>query len=343
MVRKEHRLIRFYCECGAPVYFDDHQCLSCGSRIGFDPDEMKFRIIADNSAKQYPICRNGKDYGVCNWIAHPKATEGLCLGCQFNRFIPNLGKPENISRWNVLERAKKRLLFSLMRLGILIKTGHQSPDDGLLFDFLENQSSNPTDPAKKITTGYLRGVITINVLEAEPVARVEQKVAANEVYRTVLGHMRHESGHYLWSKLEGNSYLTKKFRNLFGEENEDYNEALKTFYQHGARQNWAKDFITHYASSHPLEDWAETWGHYIHITDGIETAENFGLVTEGIGTQNFATKIETWQSITIKLNEMNRSMGKEDLYPFTINEITKEKLMFADDVISLLNSEPNQA
>ena len=155
--------------------------------------------------------------------------------------------------------------------------------------------------------------------------------------------MRHESGHYLWSKFEGNSYLTKKFRNLFGEENEDYNEALKTFYQHGARQNWAKDFITHYASSHPLEDWAETWGHYLHITDGIETAENFGLVTEGIGTQNFATKIETWQSITIKLNEMNRSMGKEDLYPFTINEITKEKLMFADDVKSLLNSEPNHA
>ena len=341
MVHKEYRLISFLCECGAPVSFDDEHCASCGSRIGFSPYEMKFRIISEDSVEQYPLCKNATNYGVCNWIASPHAREGLCLGCQFNRFIPNLGKTENLARWKVLERAKKRLLFSLLRLGITIKPGHELRDTGLLFDFLEDQSYITPHELSSITTGYLNGVITINVLEAEPVSRVEQKVAANESYRTVLGHMRHESGHYLWSLLKNRSNLSEKFRNLFGEENANYSEALETFYQEGAQTNWPENFITHYASSHPLEDWAETWGHYLHITDGIETAKHFGLINEDPLTENFESKIESWKDITIKLNEMNRSMGKEDLYPFTINDVTRQKLLFADEVKGVLASDLN--
>ena len=342
MVRKERRLIRFSCQCGAPVYFDDDQCLSCGSRIGFNPQEMKFRIISEDSLEQYSLCENARNYEVCNWIASPNAPEGLCLGCQFNRFIPNLGKNENLARWKVLERAKKRLLFSLLRLGITIKPRHELPDTGLLFDFLEDQCNIKTHEMSSITTGYLNGVITINVLEAEPVSRVEQKVAANEAYRTVLGHMRHESGHYLWSLLKNRSHLSEKFRSVFGEENKNYSEALEVFYQEGAKPDWPENFITHYASSHPLEDWAETWGHYLHITDGIETAKYFGLIDEYPLTENFASKIESWKDITIKLNEMNRSMGKEDLYPFTINDVTRQKLLFADEVKCELASDLNQ-
>jgi hypothetical protein len=36
--------------------------------------------------------------------------------------------------------------------------------------------------------------------------------------------------------------------------------------------NWQKSFISKYATSHPWEDWAETWAHYLHIMDMLETA-----------------------------------------------------------------------
>ena len=34
-----------------------------------------------------------------------------------------------------------------------------------------------------------------------------------------------------------------------------------------------------YATSHPWEDFAETWAHYLHIADTLEIARAFGLST----------------------------------------------------------------
>ena len=62
----------------------------------------------------------------------------------------------------------------------------------------------------------------------------------------------------------------------------DYAAALSSHYQIGAPAGWEEDFITAYAASHPWEDWAETWAHYLQILDGLETCEGLGIEVQRI-------------------------------------------------------------
>ena len=188
---------RFNCPCGAEVFFESRVCESCKRALAFNPDTLSFELLPPENAPTEPsassthLCKNGIDYGVCNWLAPSDAPGGLCSGCQYNRTIPNLGCEENIKRWGIIEASKKRLLYSLLRLGLPLESGWQLPGRGLLFDFLEDQRSNPQATTPFVTTGFLDGVITLNVLEADPALRFVEQQAANEVYRTVLGHLRH--------------------------------------------------------------------------------------------------------------------------------------------------------
>ncbi len=337
-------MIKFKCPCGADTYFDSINCAFCGAMLGLNPKTWNYEFLTKDG-NTYPsksmssgaICKNGLQYGVCNWIRDPRSKNGLCFSCSFNRYIPNLETQENISRWKILELAKRRLFFNLLRLNIKWSSRWVSPEKGLLFDFLEDSRTSPNiHPAEFVSTGYSKGIITINVLEADPAQRAAQKAANKEVYRTVLGHMRHESGHYLWDMLQAESEIRKSFCRVFGNPGQDYEKALNKFYSKGQRPDWTDSYITPYASSHPIEDWAETWGHYLHIYDGLETAKAFNLVEPNSGQAGVRDRLKTWQDLTIKLNEMNRSMGLNDLYPFVINEPVIQKFEYIDEIIRAL-------
>ena len=337
-------MIRFQCECGAPLYFENTACLACKSEVGFDPIHYRFKRLNQETKTQRPntdqLCANGLNHGVCNWIAKTNFPGALCFACQFNRFIPNLNKPRNLKRWSILEAGKKRLLFNLLRMGIPLFNIFKSSTHRLTFDFLENLENEENEVYEQINTGYLDGVITINVLEAEPIARAQQQESTKEAYRTVLGHMRHESGHYIWSLIKEEKDLQDQFQDLFGNHETDYGTALTTFYQNGAVASWSEHHITPYASSHPIEDWAETWGHYLHISDAVETAVNFSLIPQDKEHLAVEEVLTIWQNLFPNLNEMNRSMGLDDLYPFTLNESVIKKLSFADAVKLRLQNHP---
>jgi hypothetical protein len=89
----------------------------------------------------------------------------------------------------------------------------------------------------------------------------------------LLGHFRHEVGHYFWDRLVATDpHQLEEFRVLFGDDRQDYGEALKRHYDEGAPANWQDTYISMYATMHPWEDFAETWAHYLHIVDTLETA-----------------------------------------------------------------------
>jgi hypothetical protein len=183
-------------------------------------------------------------------------------------------------------------------------------------------------PETFVTTGYLGGVITINALEADDVARAAARDEMKESYRTVLGHLRHESGHYYWSLLNPGRKLLEEFRDLFGDEQAGLREALERHYRRGRRRTGRNAFISAYASSHPSEDWAECWGHYLHIYDALETAWAHQLLGTQPAVMSMAERLRAWSRISLMLNELNRSVGRGDAYPFVINEFVAEKLEF---------------
>lgn len=289
--------------------------------------------LSTGEHKTYRNCRNHIGYGVCNWLVDKADFHERCIACRLNRTIPNLSDPSNLKRWKALEQAKHRLVYSLLRLGLPVISQWDDPDNGLLFDFLEDTRNDREINEGYMVTGHSSGVITINVLEADDVLRESMRTSMNESYRTLLGHFRHESGHYYWRHLfETNTDALNKFRILFGSESLDYQAALNKYYASGAQSDWWDVFISAYASSHPMEDWAETWAHYLHMTDTLETAVSIGTI-EPPGN-DFGSMMSAWMALTIKLNQLNRSMGLPDAYPFVIPEKAREKLSFVHQLLN---------
>lgn len=237
--------------------------------------------------------------------------------------------------------AKHRLLYSLFRLGMPVVSKFTDQQNGLAFDFLESPG-----PHEKVMTGHSDGLITINIEEADDVFREAERKKMGEPYRTLLGHFRHESGHYYWNRLvENNDNRLYEFRTVFGNEQRDYSGALQWYYQNGAPAGWQQYHISVYASSHPWEDWAETWAHYMHMMDTLETAWSFGLsvrvrnipqqrqVSSSLDTDpyeidDFREIITQWLPFTYAMNSINRSMGINDLYPFVMSDWVIRKLDF---------------
>lgn len=332
---------RFACDCGSPVYFENDYCIKCHSALGYDPLRADMVTLADWGdglyrdflGNSFRYCSNAMEFGVCNWLLPAEEGRGFCQACQFNRTVPNQALPENQQRWLVLERAKKRLFYTLAQLNLPLISGWKDPQRGLLMDFIEDSRSSDWFPESFVTTGYLGGVITINALEADDVARAVAQEEMNESYRTVLGHMRHESGHYYWSLLNPDGEILNEFRSLFGDEREDYGQALKRHYDAGPLFDWRENFISAYASAHPSEDWAECWGHYLHIYDALDTAWAQKLLGTQPAVMSMGERLTAWSRISLMLNELNRSVGRGDAYPFVINEVVAEKLEFIEKMI----------
>ena len=301
-------------------------------------------IALDPAAQgvRYRLCQNYTTYAVCNWAIPENDPHDFCLACRLNEIIPDLSDPTALASWQGLETAKRRLVYTLLELGLPVEPRQEQQQLGLAFAF---KSDGPN--GERVLTGHCDGLVTINVKEADPPSREQTRVAMGERYRTLLGHFRHESGHYYWDRLVKDSARLEDFRALFGDETQDYAEAVKRHYEH-PKQNWADEFVSGYATMHPWEDWAETWAHYLHMIDTLETAQSYGLAikpqavggatTEAVSTgrvrfERFEHLIAAWVPLTVALNSLSRSMGTGDVYPFVLAERVIAKLSFVHDIV----------
>jgi hypothetical protein len=346
----------FECQnCRQPLYFENTRCESCGLALGYLPgretvsalkgSEGDWRPLAERRWK-YRYCANVV-HGVCNWLVRTDSPDALCLACRHNRTIPDLSVPENQPRWQKIEIAKHRLFYTLLKLRLPLASKLEDPGGGLAFDFL----AVPLDPAAAeaaVVTGHASGLITIALTEADDVERERQRSQMHEPYRTLLGHFRHEVAHYYWDRLIARSPKLDEFRSIFGDERQHYSAALQRHYAQGPPPDWAEHYITAYASTHPWEDFAETWAHYFHMIDTVETASAFGLsvrpqLSKGA---NLAARmdfdphdaeveriIDAWLPLTFAVNSINRSMGLSDLYPFVLSPAVMVKLTFIHERI----------
>lgn len=343
--------------CGQLVYFENTSCTACSASLGFNVESLKIEAFRQDergilqpfhplltpnkknkTGKRY--CANGLVYHACNWLLDEDDPNDLCVACRLNRTIPDLSEANNLTLWTKIEAEKRRLIYSLLAFSLLLTpTAIEAPQ--LEFDFLAD-SLSITGERGSVLTGHADGLITLNINEADSAYREKMREQMAEPYRTLLGHFRHESGHYYWDVLVRNSDWLDEVRHLFGDDSLDYAGALKSYYENGPAEKWQLNYVSAYASSHPWEDWAETWAHYLHIVDTLETARDFGLQVHPrlndseelhtevdvnpYRTKNFRDIIENWFPLTYALNSLNRSMGHEHAYPFVLGDIVIQKL-----------------
>jgi hypothetical protein len=271
--------------------------------------------------------------------------------------IPDLSVAENGELWGRIEVAKRRVIASLVLLHLPV-VSQASPDSqrGITFDLLRPIPGGPA-----VMTGHHDGVITLNVEEADDVHREAARTAMGEPYRTLVGHVRHEVGHYYWDRLVKGDHWLPDFRELFGDERQDYGQAIQAHHNAGPPPDWRTRFVSGYASAHPWEDWAETWAHYLHMIDALDTALGFGLNAETSGllfdpfqksqlyrpehssSESFLTFLNRWVQLTAVVNELSRSMGEPDFYPFVLPLAAVKKLQFVHLVIDGAARNPESA
>ncbi len=341
----------FHCRCSRELFFDNTQCTYCRNQVGFDPgraemvslnpSELASDLRADEQGYLYRLCKNYTDYNACNWLIDAGTDDRYCLSCRLNQTIPYLGSEEKKERWVRLEAAKRRLVYGLLYLHLPVQPRREYPITGLAFDFLEDRRSNPNVEDEFVFTGHAQGLITVNLIEADDVSRESQRVFLGELYRTLLGHFRHESGHYYFDQLVANTEFIAGFRKLFGDEQRDYSAALQDY--HDKAETLVRDnkYISRYAQSHPLEDWAETWSHYLHMADALETAMAYQLLDESVISRPFRERIQRWIKLSLALNGLNRSMGLKDAYPFVLSDAVLAKMHFIDDVVAASRVAPS--
>lgn len=334
----------FYCQCGQPIFFRNSLCLNCSAPLGYDPDAREMRTLTPTddpalfawNGTHYRQCANLHMASGCNWLIPANSGTGdtYCAACKLNRTIPDLTVAGNDVKWRRVEESKRRLVSSLLALG-LPAVPKSVDGNGLAFDFLA-----PSSDGTPLMTGHLDGVITINIEEADDSKREETRQKLRESYRTVLGHLRHESGHYYWNLMMQQPGRLDAFRQLFGDEREDYGAALERHYARVQDNSWTDSYVSFYASAHPAEDWAETWAHYLHIMDTLDTAASLGVTLKNSdqGLENNRTDFERivaeWVRLTLALNELSRGMGLRDFYPFVLSPAVVNKLMFVHDAIT---------
>jgi hypothetical protein len=303
--------------CGRLVFFDNSECLHCGTALAYDPGARSLQALHDR-----PRCANAR-IAACNWVA--PAPGLLCASCARTRTRPADGDLEGLAKLATAEGAKRRLLFELDELGL-------RPGEDLRFDLL----SSAHEP---VTTGHADGLVTLDLAESGDAHREAMREQMGEPYRTVLGHLRHEVGHHYWSVLAPDEPARERARALFGDEREDYQAALERHYEHGPPADWAERHVSAYATMHPAEDWAETFAHYLHIRDTLQTARAYRVRTEvalpgprAPEPGSMEALIADWLPLSLALNQLNRSMGSDDLYPFVLAPAVMDKLALVHDL-----------
>lgn len=385
----------FRCACGRPVFFRNSQCLACGAALGYDPERgqllamtplpaapggqtpVRWRAVGPpgermlGGARMYRRCAHLNGPAGCNWLipwpATGAAPPALCRCCRLVRTLPDLADVDNARYWAQIARALRRLVSLLILLGLPLQSRLQEDTEaGLAFDLLRAPPGEG-----RVQTGHSLGVITLDVEEADDALREQRRHALHEPYRTLLGHLRHESGHYYWMRLvqlpAGQPWLAA-FRAVFGDERDDYLQALGRHYQQGPPADWPLRHVGAYASCHPWEDWAETWAHYLHLRDTLDTAASFGLQGQAVELEHepftlsalqvpagqpasgpwdcraadadelarrvrFLGRVNDWVALSAVLNELSRSMGLPDFYPFVLSASALRKLYLVQRVM----------
>jgi hypothetical protein len=312
------------------VFFDSSSCVSCGAVLGFSAAGVAFREVG-----AVEPCAN-RDVIGCNWLIDAPGAE-LCSSCVLTRTRPADGDAAGLAAWAGVEAAKRQLVFQLDQLGL-----PRSGDPALVFELLSSADG-------PVTTGHADGVVTIDLAEGADPHREGLRVSLAEPYRTVLGHLRHEVGHYYWLLLVDGTSALDEFREVFGDERADYGEALREHYDKPEDRSWTGTHVSRYAAAHPWEDWAETFAHYLHIRDTLQTAAAWRITVEGPAvapapvtpprtTSDFGALAGAWIPLSTALNAVNRSMGKDDLYPFVLPPLVLDKLAFVHRRITGVSS-----
>jgi hypothetical protein len=346
----------FRCQiCDNIIYFENRMCGRCGHRLAYVPElEIMAALEPTGGDSWTPLAGNpdmrrfcaNADYDVCNWVTDAKGQERLCAACLHNDTIPDISQPSHLAAWRDIELAKHRLFYSLFRWKLPLKTRAEDPIHGLAFEFL----ADPPQPSgPKVMTGHDDGMVTIALAEADSAEMEKRRAELAEPYRSLLGHFRHEIGHHFWDMLVRDRGRIEQCRAVFGDDSQAYEEALKRHYEQGPPADWPEHFVSAYATSHPWEDFAETWAHYLHIVDTLETASAFGLRIQpaidqdgthsarldfdpyAVGTINEI--IDAWAPFVIAMNSVNRAIGRPDLYPFVLSPAVVEKLSFIHDLV----------
>jgi hypothetical protein len=348
----------FECQhCGQLLYFENTRCERCRHVLGYLPDSAVLSALREDGGRWRPLaaperpfrfCANAR-YAACNWLVPADGPDAFCRACRHNRTIPDLGPPAHLLRWQRLEAAKHRLVYGLIRLDLPLVSKVENAESGLAFDFLADCGATSPD-APQVMTGHAGGLITINIAEADDAERERVRRDNLEPYRTLLGHFRHEVGHYYWERLVRDGLWLEAFRTLFGDERQDYGAFLQAHRDEGPAPDWQERFVSSYASAHPWEDFAETWAHYLHIVDTLETAAAFGLrVRPKVGhdpaltmdidfdpyrQSDFDALIGAWLPLAYAVNSLNQSMGQPEFYPFVLAPMVMGKLRFIHGLIA---------
>lgn len=347
----------FACQnCGQVLHFENTRCVQCDAPLGYLPESNTLSALepsAEDAAVMIPAaapdkpmryCDNaGQD--ACNWMVPADGEETLCLACRHNRTIPDLSDPNHALLWRKIEIAKHRAFYSFVRLKLPMRNRTEDPEHGLAFDIL----ADTPGAQERVMTSHDNGLITIALAEADDAERASRRSAMNEPYRTLLGHFRHESGHYFWDRLVRDGGKLEACRAVFGDDSQDYGEALQRNYEQGPPADWQENFVSTYAACHPWEDFAETWAHYLHMVDTLEMAASLGLnirpradttgdLTAKVAfdpyrSTDIAAVMDAWVPLTVAVNSLNRSMGVPDLYPFVLAPKVVEKLGFIEALV----------
>jgi hypothetical protein len=361
----------FRCRCGRPIFFRNDVCLACGTPLGYDPELVLLRPLAPTRDPQvwramrtrgigatlalttYRRCANTNSAAPCNWLLpDTEATrlQPFCRSCRLDRTVPDPSDRDNASLWLKVELAKRALVSQLLALKLPVESkASENPAQGVMFDLLRTPAGGA-----KVMTGHDDGLITLDIEEADDVHRETIRSQMHEPYRTLIGHLRHEIGHYYWQRLVRDTPWEAACRELFGDDRADYTAALQEHYANGAPRDWMNRHVSAYASAHPYEDWAETWAHYLHMIDALDTARSFGLVAHHNDIQYdpftaraldlpgrdanaddlaFLATVNGWIELTGALNEVTRSMGEPDFYPFVLSIPAVRKLHFIHKVV----------
>ncbi|MDX3972835.1 putative zinc-binding metallopeptidase [Shinella sp.] len=345
----------FTCEtCGQTIHFDNRLCMRCGASLGFLAEDVTLHALVPEGEGLWRIAPNEGLYRfcdnaaleVCHWLLPADSPHAFCEACRHNRIVPTTD-PHGLERWRRIGLAQQHLFYSILRWRLPRPTREEDPNSGLVFDFLADELDLNGNVINAAMTGHEAGLISLRAAEADDEVRESVRVSMGEPYRSLLGHFRHEIGHFYWAQLVRDDATLEEARRLFGDERQDYAAALQRNYEQGPPADWSLNFISTYASSHPAEDFAECWAHFFHIVDTLETARAFGLNTDPKGHEeleaevtfdpyrapNAGRLVESWIPLSVALNAIQRSMGQPDSYPFVLPPPVVEKLDFINRLV----------
>ncbi|MFT3798536.1 putative zinc-binding metallopeptidase [Microbacterium sp.] len=330
--------------CGSFLILESLTCPGCGAVVGFHRQSRAFFTLPDEKAS---IDIGGEEFRACsrrswecNWLVGESEQSGRCFSCRLTRRIPPSDDTLALEKLADTAVAKRRLLVQLFELGLPV-TPYDEQEGGLAFDLVSSRSSG-----EKVMIGHANGVITIDLAESLDDHRERLRVQLGEPYRTMLGHLRHEVGHYFQNVLVTD---WDECRDLFSDERASYRDAIARHYRTGAPEGWRENYLSEYATMHPWEDFAECFAHYLHITGTLGTAARAGLELHAEHAEDVAvsitprlsyadaemqTMLDDWALASLFFNQINRAMGHRPLYPFTISAAVATKLTYIHRLVT---------